>query len=187
MTINGKSISIKRFFFLALYYSFARHLPSKGLFSGKRLRRWCCKHIFKHCGKEVNVERGAFFGTGINVSLGDYSGLGINCHIPSDTIIGNYVMMGPNCFIYQVNHKYDDINIPIMFQGMDSAKQTIIEDDVWLGGGIIMTPGRHIAKGTVIAANCVLCKDFPEYSVVGGNPSRLIKSRRNEKEDSSHL
>ena len=40
-----------------------------------------------------------------------------------------------------------------------------------------MTPGRVVKRGSVIAAGCVLCKDFPEYSVIGGNPSKFIKSR----------
>ena len=54
---------------------------------------------------------------------------------------------------------------------------TIIEDDVWIGRGVMMTPGRVVKRGSVIAAGCVLCKDFPEYSVIGGNPSKFIKSR----------
>ena len=40
-----------------------------------------------------------------------------------------------------------------------------------------MTPGRRVRKGSIIAAGSVLTKDFPEYSIVGGNPARLIKSR----------
>jgi len=62
-------------------------------------------------------------------------------------------------------------------QGMTEKKQTIIEDDVWLGVRVILTPGRTVKKGSVIAAGCVLTKDFPEYSIVGGNPGKLIKSR----------
>ena len=42
----------------------------------------------------------------------------------------------------------------------------------------MMTPGRIISDGTIIGAGCVLTKDFPAYSVIGGNPSRLLKSRK---------
>ena len=67
--------------------------------------RYClCKHIFKKCGKHVNIERKAHFASGVDIEIGDYSGIGINAHIPNGTIIGNYVMMGPNCFILDVNH-----------------------------------------------------------------------------------
>jgi len=61
-----------------------------------------------------------------------------------------------------------------------TRKRTIIEDDVWIGRQVIMSPGRHIKEGTIIAAGTVLSKDFPEYSIVGGNLSRLIKYRINE-------
>jgi acetyltransferase-like isoleucine patch superfamily enzyme len=59
-------------------------------------------------------------------------------------------------------------------------KQTVIENDVWIGRQCIFTPGRIVRTGTIIAAGTVLCKDFPEYSIVGGNPSKLIKSRLHE-------
>ena len=68
------------------------------------IRYALCKHLFKKCGKHVNIERKAFFASGIDIEIGDYSGIGINAHVPNGTIIGNYVMMGPNCFILDVNH-----------------------------------------------------------------------------------
>ncbi len=56
-------------------------------------------------------------------------------------------------------------------------KQTIIEDDVWIGRNVIFTPGRTVRKGSIIGAGCVLTKDFDEYTIIGGNPSRVIRSR----------
>ena len=41
----------------------------------------------------------------------------------------------------------------------------------------LLTPGRHIRKGTIVAMGSVLTRDYPEYSIVGGNPAKLIKSR----------
>ena len=86
--------------------------------------------------------------------------------------------MGPLVFILAQNHRIDRTDITMQEQGYTPARQTVIGDDVWIGRQVTMTPGRKIAKGTVIGACCLLCKDFPEYSVVGGNPSRLIKSRK---------
>ena len=86
-------------------------------------------------------------------------------------------MMGPNCCILNSNHIFDRIDIPMIEQGSVIGKRIIIEDDVWIGQNVIMTAGRHISKGSVIGAGCLLCKDFPEYSIVGGNPSKLIRSR----------
>lgn len=165
---------------LVLYYCLARFLPS-GRF-GKLVRYHICKRIFKKCGKNVNVERLATFGNGFNVMIGDNSGIGINSCIPNDTIIGNDVMMGPNTYILVHNHAFDRTDITMREQGIYERKQTIIEDDVWIGRDVLMTPGRTIKKGSIIGAGCVLTKDFPEYSIVGGNPSKLIRNRKNEKQ-----
>ena len=179
MIIYGQKFKVSQLICIVLYYSVARWLPKSGTFFniGGCCRRIIVKRIFKKCGKCVNVERGAFFGKGIGIELGDYSGIGLNANIPGDTIIGKYVMMGPNCTIFSLNHQSCDISRPMMLQGFTSKKQTIIEDDVWIGQNVMMTPGRHISRGSIIAAGCVLTKDYPEYSVIGGNPSRLIRSR----------
>ena len=137
------------------------------------------KHIFKKCGKNVNVERYANFGSGRNIEIGDNSGLGINCCIPSNTIIGKNVMMGPNCYILPHNHAFERTDIPMIEQGNTPKLQTIIEDDVWIGRNVTMTPGRILKKGSIIGACAVLTKDFPEYSIVAGNPAKFIKSRKN--------
>lgn len=144
---------------------------------GKWVRYQLCKRIFKFCGLNVNIERGARFGSGRNIVIGNNSGIGINCSIPSDTIIGDNVMMGPNCYILSTNHAFSRTDIPMCEQGFQNKKTTIIGDDVWIGRNVLMTPGRIIKKGSIIAGGTVLCKDFPEYSIVGGNPSQLIKSR----------
>lgn len=126
----------------------------------------------------MNIERGAFFASGTRLRIGDNSGLGINCHIPGDLVVGKNVMMGPNCYIFGANHSFARIDIPIIEQGFEKPKMTVIEDDVWIGRNVSFTPGRHVSRGTIIGAGCVLTKDFPEYSIVGGNPSKLIKSRK---------
>ncbi len=164
-----------------LYYHFAIHLPeSYSRPFGKismRIRYGLCKRIFKKIGSGVNIEHGANFGKGDQIEIGDYSGLGINCVVPNGSIIGKNVMMGPNCFVVSVNHCFDNCGLPMNQQGVTSPKPVIIDDDVWIGRNVTIMRGRHIKKGSVIAACTVLTKDFPEYSVVGGNPSRIIKNR----------
>lgn len=174
-------MEIKRIFFLILYYAICRYLPeSSSLFFGgvsKKMRYFCCSHIFEYIGRNVNIERKAFFGKGKELSIGDNSGLGINCNVPSNLKIGKNVMMAPNCFILNLNHSFDVIDIPMIKQGYKTYK-TIIEDDVWIGRDVLFTPGRCVKKGSIIAARTVLCKDFEEYSIVGGNPSKLIRNRK---------
>lgn len=186
MKIKGQHFTSKQLICLALYYGFARHFPTSNTpvigSIAKQFRYFLVKRIFKKCGKAVNVEKGAVFGRGTDVEIGDYSGIGLNSVIPSSTKIGNYVMMGPNCYVLDRNHSYSRNDTPMCFQGYTEKKILTIEDDVWIGRDVLMTPGRTIKKGSIIAAGCVLCKDFPEYSVVGGNPSKLIKSRLFNKE-----
>lgn len=104
------------------------------------IRYFLCKRIFKKCGKHVNIERQAYFAFGIDIEIGDYSGIGIiNAHIPNGTIIGDYVMMGPNCLILDVNHDISDTTRPMCQQGMTEKKITKIYNDMWIGRDVHMT------------------------------------------------
>lgn len=87
------------------------------------------------------------------------------------------MMMGPNCYFFAHNHRFNRLDIPMIEQGSYPSKSFVIEDDVWLGRGVMVLPGRTISKGSIIGAGCVLTKDFPPYSIVGGNPGRIIRSR----------
>lgn len=162
-----------------LYNSIAKHLAQSGsriFLLGKYFRRFCAKLILKKCGKHVNIEHGAVFNS--ECELGDYSGIGINCKLNGKVIIGKHVMMGPECLIYTRNHKFDDINITMDKQGFQEWKPVIIGDDVWIGGRVIILPGKHIGNGAIIGAGSVVTKDVEDYSIVAGNPARKVKSRK---------
>lgn len=58
----------------------------------------------------------------------------------------------------------------------------IVGSDVWIGANVTFKNGLTIGTGSVIAANSVVVKDVPPYSVVGGNPAKIIKSRFSDKE-----
>ena len=170
------------------YRHFAKHLFKSSLRWGKirighisaKIRYALCRNIFEYCGKNVNIEKGADFGNGSCLRIGDNSGLGVNCCIPDGSVIGKDVMMGPNCYIHQRNHAFERTDIPMRLQGYTANKPVIIDDDVWIGRDVTIMVGRHIAKGTIVAANSVVTKDFPPYSIIGGNPAKLIKLRIKE-------
>lgn len=163
-----------------LYRLIAKHMPlSDGHFSfgSKKLRAFCGKLALKHCGKNVNIEKGAQFAW--DLSLGDNSGVGVNSLISPCVTIGNDVMMGPECMMFTSNHGMSDLDVPMWRQKSTEPKPIVIEDDVWIGARVIILPGVHVGKGSVIGAGSVVTKDVAPYSIVGGNPARLIKMRTN--------
>lgn len=173
-------MSLKKKLYLVLYYGFARYLPpsSKSKLS-KKIRYSICKNIFLKCGKNVNIEKGAWFGKGNEIIIGDNSGIGKNCVIHNNTIIGENVMMGPNCFFIESKHVFDNTDIPMRLQGTVKTKcQVIIKDDVWIGRDVVIIGNKVIEKGSIIGVRTVLTKNFPEFSIIGGNPSKLIRSRK---------
>lgn len=175
--------SLIRYLFLVLYYVFAYHLPSSYSKYGGGLYNWmriyCVKHIFKKCGKISTIDKRAYFGNGCDIEIGNESGIGANNHLPNNIKIGSYVMMAADIYIIgnSENHEYLRTDIPMCHQGKRQPRKTIIEDDCWIGARVIMTSGRKVAKGSIIAAGAVLTKNFDEYSIVGGNPAKLIKKR----------
>ena len=54
---------------------------------------------------------------------------------------------------------------------------TVVGNDVWIGQNVTVMPGVHIGDGSIIAANSVVTKNIPPYSIAGGNPCRLIRKR----------
>lgn len=168
-------------FFLVFYYVVLIRLPHSTvpLFGPwcERFKEFFGRRIFKFCGKNVNIGKGARFGNGRDIEIGDNSGIGMHAKVPNNIKIGNDVMMGVNVIIFSANHAFDRIDIPMRKQGMKKSDPVVIEDDVWIGSNVIIMAGRRVSKGTVIAAGSVVTKDFPAYSIIGGNPAKLIKSR----------
>lgn len=83
--IEKESIITKicRFIALLIYYGLARHLPQY-LPNGhecRKIRGFVCKYSFRKCGKNVNVKKGAFFGSGKNIEIGNNSDIGLNAYI----------------------------------------------------------------------------------------------------------
>jgi len=144
----------------------------------KRVRFFFGKRLFKTCGQNVNIERGVFIEQPWLLEVGDNSGIGVNSYIDGPISIGCDVMMGPNVTIYRRNHSMEKIDIPMIKQGFEPFIPLLIEDDVWIGGHVIVVPSvKVIGRGSVIAAGSVLVKDVLPYEVIGGNPGRAIKNR----------
>ena len=104
--------------------------------------------------------------------------------------IGNYVSIAHNVvFILSGNHQYTSIaNYPLYTRLIKLSPELdaltkghiVIEDDVWIGYGVIILSGVRVGKGAIIAAGSVVTKDIPAFGIAGGNPAKLIKYRFTE-------
>ncbi len=137
------------------------------------------RRIFNFCGNNVNIRPLIKFALGSNISIGNYSGIGEKSFIQDigKIDIGDSVLMGPEVMIFTANHNIKK-NQLIRKQGY-SVKNVVIEDDVWIGARSIILPGVKIGKGSVVAAGSIVTKSVEPYSVVGGNPAKVIKFREN--------
>ena len=79
--------------------------------------------------------------------------------------------------IYARYHNVSRIDVPMNQQGMEESGTVVIEDDVWIGARVTILKDVTIGKGSIIGAASVVTKDVPPYSVVAGNPARLIRKR----------
>ena len=143
----------------------------------KKLRAFWGSKIAQ-CGKNVNIERNAYFTP--ELIIGDNSGVGINCEIYGPVTIGENVMMGPEVVIYTSGHRHDRTDIPMIEQGRDAVEPVQIGNDVWIGARATILDGVKIGDGAVIAAGAVVTKDVPSYAIVGGVPAKVIKYRFDE-------
>lgn len=173
---------LKRICGRTLYNCLAKHLPESYAsinVGQKKLRGFCANLILEKCGESVNIEKGAIFAS--DVEIGNHSGIGINARICGKCIIGDNVMMGPECMIYTKNHNTERVDIPMNMQGNRPEQPVVIDNDVWIGARVTILPGCHIHTGSVVAAGAVVTKDVEPYTIVGGVPAKFIANRKQDK------
>lgn len=119
-----------------------------------------------------------------SIVIDDYCNISANCSLLSETVIrlGKFCFLAGHCYLVAGgNHSFDDPDTPIMFQPSVSKGGIQIEDDVWLGAGVIVLDGVTIGRGSVIGAGSVVTKSLPEFSVAVGSPAQRVRDRREKK------
>ena len=103
------------------------------------------------------------------------------------------IASGVQIITSSADHRYDGISsYPFaIFDGgagdgrpsmPTSYKDTTIGHDVWIGAGATLLPGVQIGSGVIIGAGAVVSGDVPAYSIVVGNPSRIVRMRFSNEE-----
>ena len=142
------------------------------------IRYWLVKRIIKNCGKNVVVKSNCYFGNGTKLEVGDFSQLGQNARILGPVKIGSHVIMAPDVVIMAVTHDVSDLTKPMIDKSNPSIESKVeIGNNIWIGTRVIIMPGIKIGNNSIIGAGAVVTKSFPENSIIGGVPAKLIKTR----------
>lgn len=115
-----------------------------------------------------------------NLTIGDHVSIGEYSHITcaNQLIIGNGVLTGKRILITDNAHGASTrkiMEMAPMLRPVISNGPVIIEDHVWIGEMACIMPNVRIGKGAIIAANSVVTKDVPAYSIAAGIPAKIIK------------
>src|SRR5688572_17239768 len=110
------------------------------------------------------------------ITCGENFYVNAHCHILGEITFGKNVLIGPKVIIWGRDHGMDR-HTPMNTQQY-KRKPIVIGNDVWIGACSIVLKGVTIGEGAVIAAGSVVTKDVEPYTIVGGNPAKLIKYRQ---------
>lgn len=157
----------------------------------RRLLMYLLTPLFKNHGKNFLFDPFGSYSYK-TISVGDDVSFGIGATLwatESSITIGNKVMFGPNvtimggdhnaskigCFMSDTHEKMPGDDLPV-----------VIEDDVWIGSGVIILKGVRIGRGSIIAAGALVIRNVPPYSIMGGVPAKRLKVRWNYDEIMAH-
>ncbi|GAL18722.1 N-acetylglutamate synthase [Vibrio maritimus] len=124
---------------------------------------------------ESSIIRSPFYCEfGKTISIGEKTFLNMNITMldGAKITIGNNVLVGPNTQFYSASH---DLNYLKRRSWATHCAPIIVEDDVWIGGNVVINQGVTIGARSVIAANSVVNSNVPPDSLYGGTPAKLIR------------
>ena len=90
--------------------------------------------------------------------------------------IGAHCMFANGCVITDANHRFDDPDRPVTWQGFAGKGPTRVGDNTWCGANVVITSGVTVGERCVIGANSVVTADVPPYSIAAGVPARVLRS-----------
>jgi acetyltransferase-like isoleucine patch superfamily enzyme len=124
------------------------------------------------------IASGTLSDLGQGVRIGDDVGIGEFAYIggAGGVTIGSGTIVGQYFSVHPENHVFDDPDQPIRDQGV--TRQGIsVGSECWIGAKVTLLDGASVGDHCVIAAGSVVNASFPDNSVIGGVPARLLKTR----------
>lgn len=130
-------------------------------------------------GDKVTIDKGFNFNRPENIYIDEYVYIG-----PYSTIyahgkvsIKSGSIIGPNVTIYTANHNFKSNLTAIPYDEKLDIRPIEIDENVWIGGNVLLLPGTKIREGVIIGAGSVVSKEIPPFSIVVGNPATIIGLR----------
>jgi acetyltransferase-like isoleucine patch superfamily enzyme len=111
----------------------------------------------------------------IRIGAGSFLNMGVMVAAMELVEIGEHCMLANGCFVTDGNHRFDDPDKPVPWQGFTTKGPVTIGDNVWLGANVVVTSGVTIGRRAVIGANSVVTDDVPEFAIAAGAPARVLK------------
>ena len=133
------------------------------------------KKVFAECGDNCYIElpfHANWGGSRVHFGNNIYANSNLTLVDDGHIYVGDKVMFGPNVTVATANHPIDP---RLRSKGYQYNRDVYIEENVWIGAGVIIVPGVHIGKNSVIGAGSVVTKDIPENVVAVGNPCRVLR------------
>ena len=130
-------------------------------------------------GADSHISRSVTIRTQLGkVEIGEKVNIGASSFIYGygDIDIGDNTLIANQVEIIGGDHTFEDVTVPMRFQGR-SPSRIVIGEDVWIGTHAIIVGGVTIGNGAVIGAGAVVNRDIPEYAIAAGVPARVVRSR----------
>ena len=124
-------------------------------------------------GAEIRPPFYCDYGWQTHVGARTFANFGLTVLDVATVTIGEDAQIGPHVQLLTATHPLDPEPRRAKWE---SAEPIVIEDNVWLGGGVIVCPGVTIGRNTVVGAGAVVTKDLPSDVVAVGSPARPIRS-----------
>ncbi|MBO0767780.1 MAG: acyltransferase [Solirubrobacterales bacterium] len=112
----------------------------------------------------------------IGIGGGSFLNIGVMLAAQQEVVIGAHCMLANGCLVTDADHRFDDPDKPVPWQGFTSKGPTKLGDNVWLGAHVVVTSGVSIGERCVIGANSVVTHDIPAFSVAAGAPAKVLRS-----------
>jgi acetyltransferase-like isoleucine patch superfamily enzyme len=131
-------------------------------------------------GEHVMLEPGVWLTSQapgrIRIGSGSFLNLGVQVAALELVDIGEHCMFANGCFVTDADHRFDDPDRPVTWQGFTSKGPTRIGDNVWAGANVVITSGVTVGERCVIGANAVVNRDLPPYSIAVGAPAKVVRT-----------